>query len=80
MLLTDRKNLRATDKRRIVASPALEVMNTIGSPDGLISGRSGSGTPMRARIVGQSLVSRLAAEKKARLAKEAPLPRKRKRG
>ena len=83
MLLVDKDNLRSSSYA-IKSVSSLEAMNL--SKDGKIKGRTGDGKLIEAKVVGQSLCSRLneearlKAEADKKKAEEAKLPKRRKRG
>lgn len=60
MLLCDKKNLRASGKKRTRQVKSLEM--ALSTKGGLIRGRAEDGTPIQGRITGKSLASRLAEE------------------
>jgi hypothetical protein len=65
MLLCDRKLLRAGTNRAIPmdATQSMKLTN----PDGTIKGRAADGTPIKARIGGTSVASRLIAQEQAKI-------------
>lgn len=80
MLLTDRSLLKSKGVRSKSYSPS-ESSALIADKDGYIKGRAKDGTPIKAKIGGKSLASRLReeAEKKRKDIAAEQLPNKRKR-
>ena len=69
MLLADKANLRAGSRRRkMVSSGEASAMGK--TEDGFIKGRDAQGNPIKGKILGESLASRLVREEKERLKKE----------
>ena len=76
MLLTDRKLLRISGKRRITTMPSLQVKP---DKDGFAKGRAADGTPIKAKIGGKSLAQRIAerdAQDKQASSAESPRQRR----